>query len=109
MAKTRATVTGGNKSSETGTASRLGSDYVTVTADTWQTYVTVTTRADGRVSIVVRDDGGRDPKRGGVLLRVEVSAEDDRRRTVSVADNTIQSRAMSWTTLPSTSPSVTDK
>jgi hypothetical protein len=73
----RGTVTGGNKSTETGTASRLGSRYVTVRANTWSTFATVTTCADGRVYFTVSDDDG-------LLLEVTVSAETDPPRSIDV-------------------------
>jgi hypothetical protein len=69
VSATRGTVTGGNKSGETGTASRLGSRYVTARANTWQTFATVTTWHDGRVTFTVTDDNG-------MIIEVTVSAED---------------------------------
>jgi hypothetical protein len=76
VAATRGTVTGGNSSSETGTASRLGSRYVTAHCDTFETFATLTTWADGRVRFDVRDHRGQ-------LFSVDLTAEGgDELRTV---------------------------
>ena len=77
MAATRGTITGGNRTRETGTASRLGSEYVAATANTYSTFASVTTRADGRVLVTINDDDG-------LLLEVAVSAETDKPRSIDI-------------------------
>jgi hypothetical protein len=71
MAALRGTTTGGNKSGDTGTASRLGSEYVTATANTWH---------DGRVTFEVRDDSG-------AICALTVGPEGATRRAVSFSRN----------------------
>lgn len=82
MARTRATVRGGNNDSETGSASRLGSRYVTATADTWDTFAELTTWADGRVTLQLRNADRQ--TLATVQLSREMTAEEDGRRTLTV-------------------------
>ena len=58
MANTIAKAPGGDATREK-TTTRLGSRYASAQANTWRTFATVTTWADGRVSIEVERDGGR--------------------------------------------------
>ena len=82
MANTRGTVTGGNANSDTGTASRLGSRYITATADTWQTFARVTTWADGRVVVEIRNDAGE--LMAGLTLARELESGETGRRALSI-------------------------
>lgn len=69
MAATRGTLTGGRRNGTTGTASRLGSEYVNARCSTWQTHADVTTWKGGRVVVTITDDDG-------MIVEVTVSAED---------------------------------
>ena len=67
MANTIAKATGGDATREK-TTTRLGSKYAQAQANTWRTFATVTTWADGRVEFEVTRDGHQIAQ---VLIRSE--------------------------------------
>lgn len=69
MANTIAKATGGD-ATRTKTTTRLGSQYAEAQANTWRTFATVTTWADGRVTVHVERDGKR-------LLTANLRSEAD--------------------------------
>lgn len=58
MANTIAKATGGDATREK-TTTRLGSRYASAQANTWRTFATVTTWADGHVTVEIERDGKR--------------------------------------------------
>ena|SRR3990167_978472 len=71
MANTIAKATGGDATREK-TTTRLGSRYASAQANTWRTFATVTTWADGRVTVSIE----RDHKRIAALA-IRCEAETD--------------------------------
>ena len=68
MANTIARAIGGDATREK-TTTRLGSRYAQAQANTWRTFATVTTWADGRVQFEVTRDGA-------TIAQLRVASED---------------------------------